>query len=69
MFVSKIINKESVTKVKYVAMCPLLWCRWAKSGKEMDTMVYVCKWDDTAYRSTSLILKGGNLIQEMIVAR
>jgi len=63
MFISKIINKEGVTKIEYIAMCPLLWCRWAKSGNEMDTMAYICKQDHTAYGSTSLISKGGDLVQ------
>ena len=66
MFVGEIVNKECVTKVEDIAMRPLLWCRWAKSGNEVDTMAYVCKRDHTAYRSTSLISKRGNLVQQVI---
>ena len=63
MFISKIINKEGITKIEYIAMCLLIWCRWAKLGNEMDTMAYICKRDHTAYGSTGLISKEGDLIQ------
>ncbi len=61
MFVCKAFDKEGVTKVNYIATCPILWCRWPKSRKKMDTPAYICKWDDTAYVSTILVLKQGNL--------
>lgn len=62
MFVSKAINKECLTKVKYIATRPILWCRRPEFRKEMDTTVYICKWNDTANTSTILVLKGRNFV-------
>ena len=67
MSVSKVIDKECGTKVQYIAVRPILWCRWAEFGKEMDTTAYVGKQNYAAQTSASLIAKGGNLVQLKVV--
>jgi hypothetical protein len=35
----------------------------------MNTVLNVCKWDDTTDVSTILVSEGGNLVQEVIAVR